>query len=1225
MPDSILNDSLNCKKEVCCKTKSASERDENLPMPLKGEILLLYKPNKRRYGYLLGKKWLSCILMMLMLISLFPAAAFADTTATMTMSTTPGPLTEKYITGNTNFTIDITLANNSWASGIADGSGNIINTLIPILKSGFSAATDSTQWTNLLNNPGTTFVLKTTTNPNDTIEITVSTSSSYNIYSDQVVTFNPAASLLQNSSNIPSSANFTITADPQATLSGFLASGASVSDIIAGGKQLVITLADCQWYTNSTSNTDVTTDTTKRTLLFKDLFGANSDIYNALIAVSNPGNVISLSANTGGTYNVVTITLPPVPNYNPSNPANSQTIFTNPMTLDGTLLLDSSGNAFSSPLSNIITSSTNSIIWNSTPNLTESGIDSTGGTLSIKLNGNSWISTIATDTTKQAALLNSFTIAADPAAGGTTTTADTAAWNTLKAAIKSTSFALSATTNPNDTLKITIPAVSAYNISKDQQITVTVPSTVLTNNTPIANTLSFTILANPSVTVSGSLTGGVNALDMATGNKVLTATLSNAVWQQDVISNITKREKLVDDLLYSGSSTDNWTTTFIPIIKAEAKFSLSTDAKTVTITLPALSNFNISQSITITPFSSTNLSGSLSDLQASNLASIANVSLTGAPFQNNSTTSTFTIASISSHSVTLTAVLTEPKIVAGGQTLVITLNNDSWAQDVVSSTTKLNELISNITASTNTTAWNNVQTALKNNPSDVVRTSDSVLTITLPPVSTYNLDSDQTINVTIPSDCTSTSSASFNAGSFTIKAVTAALSGTAVTDQLDSKSVIAGGKAIVITLNNATWASNVTTNLSDLLSCFTSTSSNWSKIKPAITASNITLSGSVLTIKLPPIAGFICNGTETVSWNVSSPSLIPEFINEKLGSSKTLSVSSSQHISIGDQSPIATTASLSFSPSTMNVANVASGNSNNNQIIVTLTNGTWDPTFLQSSTKIKTLVNSFTVTSDKTNWALVQTALTSASPSSVFSVSPDKSTLTIILPPVPGYDPVNTQIVSLTTIPASVLTSASANVAATGQLTINLTPMKSTESLQAALADGSLSTYISKYSLSTIRLLVPKQHLISAVSSQLTVSNTIVNSLDCYTDSSVGAVKVTVNNTTPYTSSTYTPSGNQRKFNIGFATSSTSTSTGSKTSQSSYEATISVLATAASTSPLQTDKTVKVSGSKTYKIASSTDVSGSYTLYNLLMNKSLNSSIFANYLLSDLTVEIPTT
>ena len=1177
-----------------------------------GEVSLFYKTNMLRFCYKSGKKWLSCLSIVLLLMSIFPAAALGSTIAIAAVVPGGGAMNETNIRTN-GLIIDITLpTGTTWATNIASTIPTVypdpINSVfIPAIKGSFGTTTDVTQWSNLLSHiPDANFTLESNSTTVAKIQITIPIPSTttppttYDILSDQVVTFTPLVSLLQDSSNIPAAMSFTITADPQATLSGSLTTGVTESNIVSGGRQLIITLVNCLWDSN------VATDATKRAKLFSALNVAvtatpandaqwNTVVYNALIAAPDPSKVITKDSSS----TIVTITLPPVPSYNISG---LQTVTLS--SLDPSLFSPSTGPAINNIINSsiIINPDANSIIsLTTTPAiLTETTIitGTTPTTLKMTLSDNTWASDITTNLARQTALMNGFTASTD-----------VTAWNNVKAAILPTTPAYFFLSPDLHDLTITIPAISNYNILTNQLVTVNVPATVLTTNYQPSNSLSFTVIADPAVAVSGTLTAGANEMDIVNGNKTIVATLTNATWASSVTIDRTLREQLIDKLL---ASVPAWPTTTtnptdaIATIKAGATYTL-TNPSTVTITLPPVPGFNISTPLTITPLIPT--------------LSALIVPPSGGTYQA-SIIPPFTIAPISNQSASIsgtviTASPIESDIVTGGKTLVITLKNDVWAQDVVS---KYSVLGNNITVGTPAVAVFSLQS------SNVVRTNDTVLTITLPPAPGYTCATDQTINVKIPGTTLATSSQDITAGSFTVKAITATLGGTAVITPLNSTSVVAGGKTIVITLKNATWASDVITNSTKfgaLKACFSSSSTppvptlNWNQVSGAILPEHITRSSNnVITIKLPKITSYVDNNIPEYLKFSNSSALFPTLINETISTSKILTAFPTMQIGQTAQTPI--TATLSGSAVNMAVSDIVTGGK---IIKIQLSGGSWDQSLPTTRSKISTLVSGFTATanSDSTSWAMVQTALKSADlvTNNPFVLSKSLSTLTnndiltITLPVVPGYDPMKSQTIKIT-IPKSVLVPTTANVDV-GQLSITVPSYTSSVTLQSKIDDGSLANDISNMSLQRILLLVPTKFLTSVVSKQSAIGNTIINSLDISTDSSVESVNVRINEK-DYTSTTpILTNGSVKKFNIGFTTEKTTT-----TATSSPDAIISVLR---SNTKLQSDVTVKMAASKTYSLAPTTDLSGAYSLYKLVNNPGLLTNILKYYGPADITVK----
>ena len=100
---------------------------------------------------------------------------------------------------------------------------------------------------------------------------------------------------------------------------------------------------------------------------------------------------------------------------------------------------------------------------------------------------------------------------------------------------------------------------------------------------------------------------------------------------------------------------------------------------------------------------------------------------------------------------TITSGTTEAHIVTGGRTLIITLTDDTWiAAGVGSFDLQRDEIIAGIdSAQSEATGWDLVPKATQS-LTGVVRTSDSVVTITWDAFPTYNITAQETITVTIP-------------------------------------------------------------------------------------------------------------------------------------------------------------------------------------------------------------------------------------------------------------------------------------------------------------------------------------------------------------------------------------------------------------------------------------------------------------------------------------------
>ncbi len=92
-------------------------------------------------------------------------------------------------------------------------------------------------------------------------------------------------------------------------------------------------------------------------------------------------------------------------------------------------------------------------------------------------------------------------------------------------------------------------------------------------------------------------------------------------------------------------------------------------------------------------------------------------------------------------------IIEETEVVAGGETIIITLTDDTW---VSSFDTIRQEIIDGLnSAQSETFGWNN-EVRDKEVVTAVVRTSSTVVTITLSASADYNVTANETITVTVP-------------------------------------------------------------------------------------------------------------------------------------------------------------------------------------------------------------------------------------------------------------------------------------------------------------------------------------------------------------------------------------------------------------------------------------------------------------------------------------------
>lgn len=135
-------------------------------------------------------------------------------------------------------------------------------------------------------------------------------------------------------------------------------------------------------------------------------------------------------------------------------------------------------------------------------------------------------------------------------------------------------------------------------------------------------------------------------------------------------------------------------------------------------------------------------------------------------------------AASASAAITGTAAsgLTEAQIVAGGETIIITLTADTWlaaGTGPVGSTANTQAIIDGITsAQSELLGWNN-EVRDKELTASVVRDSNTQITITLTAASAYDVTANETITATVPAQAIAGASAVIAAPTITVTAAAA--------------------------------------------------------------------------------------------------------------------------------------------------------------------------------------------------------------------------------------------------------------------------------------------------------------------------------------------------------------------------------------------------------------------------------------------------------------------
>lgn len=116
---------------------------------------------------------------------------------------------------------------------------------------------------------------------------------------------------------------------------------------------------------------------------------------------------------------------------------------------------------------------------------------------------------------------------------------------------------------------------------------------------------------------------------------------------------------------------------------------------------------------------------------------------------------------------TATSSMTEAQVVTGGRTIIITLTSEKWVSGVWFDAIR-QDIINGIdSAQSEGTGWDAIVKAGQT-VGGVVRTSDTVVTITLDAFASYSITANETITVTVPASAVFSSNAIVGSPTFTV-------------------------------------------------------------------------------------------------------------------------------------------------------------------------------------------------------------------------------------------------------------------------------------------------------------------------------------------------------------------------------------------------------------------------------------------------------------------------
>ena len=227
---------------------------------------------------------------------------------------------------------------------------------------------------------------------------------------------------------------------------------------------------------------------------------------------------------------------------------------------------------------------------------------------------------------------------------------------------------------------------------------------------------------------------------------------------------------------------------------------------------------------------------------------------------------------------TIGAGATEQEVRDGGGTIIVTLTDDTWVTAGATFNAQRQAIIDGLDAAdAQTNGWN-TQVRDQLGVSSVVRTSNTIATITIADtdVTGYAIATNETITATVPAAALAVSAIDVTATptiTITANVESAAVSGTLGGSGGTAAEIVAGGETVIITLTNTTWVAAGATfnaqrqNILDGLVADDSDVNGWNAMAFAV-GDVVRTSGTIVTITLSAESGYAIPSAETVTTTV---------------------------------------------------------------------------------------------------------------------------------------------------------------------------------------------------------------------------------------------------------------------------------------------------------------------------------------------------------------------
>jgi hypothetical protein len=466
----------------------------------------------------------------------------------------------------------------------------------------------------------------------------------------------------------------------------------------------------------------------------------------------------------------------------------------------------------------------------------ETEIRTGGSTIIMTLTGETWVAAGAAFDAQRQNIIDGLDSAQAEAAG----------WD----AVVKAGLAVTDVVRTSDTVvTVTLPAFGGYDITAAETITATIPATAVAGGSAIVASPTFDVTVIAEAALSGTVTDD-SETEIRTGGSTIVLILTGDTWVAVGAAFDAERQNIIDGLDSAQAEAAGWDA----VVKAGLAVTdvVRTSDTVVTVTLPAFGGFDITATETIT-------------------ATIPATAVAGGSAIVASPTFDVAVIAEAASSGTVTDD-SETEIRTGGSTIILTLTGDTWvAVGAVFDAERQNIIDGLDSAQAEAAGWDAVVKAGLA-VTDVVRSSDTVVTITLPAFGGYDITATETITATVPATAVAGGSAIVAAPTFDVTVIAeAALSGTATDDS--ETEIRTGGSTIVLTLTGDTWVAAGAAfdaqrqNIIDGLDSAQAEAAGWDAVVKAGFAVTdvVRTSDTVVTVTLPAFGGYDITATETIT------------------------------------------------------------------------------------------------------------------------------------------------------------------------------------------------------------------------------------------------------------------------------------------------------------------------------------------------------------------------